>query len=101
MNDEPSQNLDPVPASEPASASATNVTNAADIKLEQQIVNENATYAEKTDRLKALTKFLKTVTPLIWVGVFCLVIIPLVGNWIISQSVTSNRSVSCSTSKLH
>lgn len=94
MNDEPSQNLEPVPASEPASASATNVTNPADIKLEQPIVNENATYAEKTDRLKAITKFLKTVSPLIWVGVFCLVILPLVGNWIISQSVTSNRSVS-------
>jgi hypothetical protein len=94
MNDEPSQNLEPVPASEPASASATNVTNPADIKLEQQIVNQNATYAEKTDRLKAITKFLKTLSPLIWVAVFCLVILPLVGNLIISQSVTSNRSVS-------
>lgn len=94
MNDEPSLNLEPVPASEPASASATNVTNPADIKLEQQIVNQNATYAEKTDRLKAITKFLKTLSPLIWVGVFCLVILPLVGNLIISQSVTSNRSVS-------
>jgi hypothetical protein len=56
--------------------------------------NENATYAEKTDRLKVVTKLLKAVTPLIWAGVIALVIIPLLGNWIIAQSVTSNRSLS-------
>lgn len=107
MSDEPSQNVEAVPASEPAIASVTNVTNQADsrsidsnsqIKLEQQVVNQNATYAEKTDRLKVITKLLKAVTPLIWAGVIMLVIIPLLGNWIISQSVTSNRSLPSPTS---
>ncbi|MDB9511129.1 hypothetical protein PN499_08040 [Kamptonema animale CS-326] len=107
MNDEPSQNLEAMPASEPVIASVTNVTNQADslstdsnsqIKLEEQIINENVTYSEKTDRLKVITKLLKALTPLIWAIVIILVIIPLLGSWIISQSVTSNHSLQSSTS---
>lgn len=49
------------------------------IKPEQQLANEKATYIEKTNRIQALSQFIKSVTPLIWSIVLFIVIIPLLG----------------------
>lgn len=50
---------------------------------------EKISYSEKTERLKAIAQLLKTVTPMIWTSVILVVIIPLLGNFIISKSFTN------------
>jgi hypothetical protein len=52
-------------------------------KIEQK---PSPTYAEKTNRLQAWTQLIKTITPLIWLLVICLVAVPLLGNFLISRS---------------
>ncbi|WP_293126730.1 hypothetical protein [Microcoleus sp. bin38.metabat.b11b12b14.051] len=51
--------------------------------------NEKISYSEKTERLKVITQFIKTVTPMIWTVVILVVIIPLLGNFLISKSLTN------------
>jgi hypothetical protein len=57
---------------------------------EQQVRDEEVTYAEKTDRLKAWSQFIQTVTPFVWVAVILLVIIPLLGRGFIANSLSGD-----------
>jgi hypothetical protein len=50
---------------------------------------EEISYSEKTERLRVIGQFIKTVTPMIWTIVILVVIIPLLGNFLISQSLTN------------
>ncbi|MCU0537054.1 MAG: hypothetical protein MUD14_24475 [Hydrococcus sp. Prado102] len=52
------------------------------------------TYNEKTNRLQAWTQLIKTITPLIWMLVICLVCVPLLGNFLISRSALPQRLTS-------
>ena len=54
--------------------------------------NEKISYSEKTERLKVITQFIKTVTPMIWTVVIIVVIIPLLGNFLISKSLTNTAT---------
>jgi len=57
---------------------------------QQPVALEKPTYTEKTNRIKAWSQFLKSVTPFIWVAVILIVIIPLIGRGFISHSVTAD-----------
>jgi hypothetical protein len=51
-----------------------------------QVENEKATYVEKTERIKALSQFIKSVAPYIWATVIVVVMIPLLGRGFIANS---------------
>ncbi len=59
---------------------------------EQRVESEKVTYAQKTDRIQALSQFVKSVMPLIWLAVILIVIIPLLGRLLIAHSVTPNTT---------
>ncbi len=63
--------------------------------------NEKISYSEKTERLKVLAQFIKTVTPMIWTIVILVVIIPLLGNFLISQSLTNTATTAVVVSPPH
>ena len=54
-----------------------------------------ANYEQKTERIKALSQFIKSVAPFIWVAVILVVIIPLVGKFLIvsSEGFTANQKL--------
>ncbi|MEC4812504.1 MAG: hypothetical protein SAK29_04390 [Scytonema sp. PMC 1069.18] len=66
---------------------------------------ENTTYGDKTERIKALSQFIKSVTPFVWTAVILFVIVPLLGRGFIASSLpnplsnpnTSNPNTSHST----
>ncbi|TAE95669.1 MAG: hypothetical protein EAZ79_17810 [Oscillatoriales cyanobacterium] len=62
---------------------------------------EKITYSQKTQRLKVITQFIKTVTPMIWTVVILVVIIPLLGNFLISQSLTNTATTTVVVSPPH
>lgn len=62
---------------------------------------EKITYSQKTERLKAIAQFIKTVTPMIWTIVILVVIIPLLGNFIISKSLTNTATTAVIVSPPH
>lgn len=51
-------------------------------------IAEEVTYDHKTNRLLALSHFIKSVTPFIWAAVILIVIIPLVGKGLIGSSLS-------------
>jgi len=63
--------------------------------------NQKISYSEKTERLKVITQFIKTVTPMIWTIVILVVIIPLLGNFLISQSLTNPATTAVVVSPPH
>lgn len=54
---------------------------------EQQVNQKKATYSEKTERIQALSQFIRSLTPFVWVAVILIVIIPLVGRGFIANSL--------------
>ena len=62
---------------------------------------EKVTYSQKTERLKVIAQFIKTVTPMIWTIVLLVVIIPLLGNFIISKSLTNTATTAVVVSPPH
>lgn len=62
---------------------------------------EKVTYSQKTERLKVIAQFIKTVTPMIWTIVILVVIIPLLGNFIISKSLTNTATTAVVVSPPH
>ncbi|EGK85296.1 hypothetical protein D0A34_02440 [Microcoleus vaginatus PCC 9802] len=62
---------------------------------------EEISYSEKTERLRVIGQFIKTVTPMIWTIVILVVIIPLLGNFLISQSLTNTRTTAVVVSPPH
>lgn len=62
---------------------------------------EKITYSEKTERLRVIAQFIKTVTPMIWTIVILVVIIPLLGNFIISKSLTHTATTTVVVSPPH
>ncbi|MCC3527832.1 MAG: hypothetical protein JGK21_05835 [Microcoleus sp. PH2017_22_RUC_O_B] len=63
--------------------------------------SEKISYSEKTERLKVITQFIKTVTPMIWTVVILVVIIPLLGNFLISKSLTNTATTTVVVSPPH
>ncbi|MBE9187705.1 hypothetical protein IQ270_24415 [Microcoleus sp. LEGE 07076] len=63
--------------------------------------NQKITYSQKTERLKVLAQFIKTVTPMIWTVVILVVIIPLLGHFLISQSLTNTATTAVVVSPPH
>ncbi|MCC3437964.1 MAG: hypothetical protein EAZ39_16675 [Oscillatoriales cyanobacterium] len=63
--------------------------------------SEKISYSEKTERLKVITQFIKTVTPMIWTIVIIVVIIPLLGNFLISKSLTNTATTTVVVSPPH
>ena len=59
------------------------------------------TYSQKTERLKVIAQFIKTVTPMIWTVVILVVIIPLLGHFLISQSLTNTATTAVVVSPPH
>ncbi|MCP2732016.1 hypothetical protein [Limnofasciculus baicalensis] len=55
---------------------------------EQLTGDKKLTYEEKTSRIQALTKLIKALTPYLWVAIIIIVIIPLIGKFILSGSLT-------------
>ncbi|MBE9032681.1 hypothetical protein IQ266_23370 [filamentous cyanobacterium LEGE 11480] len=51
-----------------------------------EVNSKDVTFAEKTERLKALTQFVRSVSPFIWATVLAIVLIPLGGKYLIGQS---------------
>ena len=62
---------------------------------------EEISYSEKTERLRVIGQFIKTVTPMIWTIVILVVIIPLFGNFLISQSLTNTGTTAVVVSPPH
>jgi hypothetical protein len=62
---------------------------------------EKVSYSEKTERLKTIAQFVKAVTPMIWTIVILVVIIPLLGNFIISKSLTYTATTAVIVSPPH
>lgn len=58
-----------------------------------EVVASSATFAEKTERIKAITQFVRTIAPFIWVAVLSIVLIPLGGKYLIGQSLNFSNSV--------
>ncbi len=62
------------------------VISVTDTEQELQVADEEVTYVQKTDRIKAWSQFIKSVTPYIWAAVIMIVIIPLLGKGLIAGS---------------
>ncbi|MEG4114411.1 MULTISPECIES: hypothetical protein [unclassified Microcoleus] len=62
---------------------------------------EEISYSQKTERLRVIGQFIKTVTPMIWTIVILVVIIPLLGNFLISQSLTNTGTTAVFVSLPH
>ncbi|NET54455.1 MAG: hypothetical protein F6K09_39470, partial [Merismopedia sp. SIO2A8] len=52
---------------------------ASQTNLQQQLETKQPTYTDKTNRLQAWSQLLRSITPFIWIVVFIIVIIPLIG----------------------
>ncbi|GAB1539236.1 hypothetical protein NUACC21_19020 [Scytonema sp. NUACC21] len=61
--------------------------------------DDKATYSEKTERIQALSQFIKSVAPFIWAAVILIVLIPLLGRGFISSSLPKHLSDPVSTNK--
>ncbi|MEW6493913.1 MAG: hypothetical protein AB1589_15590 [Cyanobacteriota bacterium] len=52
--------------------------------------NKKNTYAERTERIQALSQFIRSLTPFVWVAVILIVIIPLLGRGFIANSLSGD-----------
>jgi hypothetical protein len=48
--------------------------------------SDRVTFADRTERLKALTQLIRSISPLIWATVLAIVLIPLGGKYLMGQS---------------
>jgi hypothetical protein len=51
---------------------------------------EKPSYNEKTERLKTWVQMIKSITPYIWLVVIFIVVIPLIGQFFITRSISQN-----------
>lgn len=77
----------------PIAATTPSSTKKVSVKKKEKVANAN--YEQKTERIKALSQFIKSVAPFIWVAVILVVIIPLVGKFLItsSEGFTANQKL--------
>jgi len=61
-----------------------------DTEQKPQISDEKVTYVEKTERIRAWSQFIKSVSPYLWATVIIIVIIPLLGKGFIANSYQEN-----------
>ncbi|MFB2772026.1 hypothetical protein ACE1AT_22480 [Pelatocladus sp. BLCC-F211] len=62
-----------------------------------QETNEKVSYIHKTDRIRAWSEFIKSITPYIWVVVIIFVLIPLLGKFLIAGSSPQDHVIAQST----
>lgn len=65
-----------------------------DTEQEPQETKEKVAYIHKTDRIRAWSEFIKSVTPYVWVAVIMIVLIPLLGKFLIADSSTQEHVIS-------
>jgi hypothetical protein len=56
-------------------------------QTQKAVVTTEVSFGEKTERIKALTQLIKSITPFIWAIVLAIVLIPLGGKYLIGQSL--------------
>ncbi len=67
------------------------------IEQKPQETNEKVSYIHKTDRIRAWSEFIKSITPYIWVAVIIIVLIPLLGKFLIAGSSPQDHVITQST----
>lgn len=67
-------------------------TSVADTEQNPQEVEEKVSFVHKTERIKAWSDFIKSVTPFIWAVVIIIVIIPLVGKALIAVDSSPGKT---------
>jgi hypothetical protein len=67
-------------------------TSVADTERNPQEVEEKVSFVHKTERIKAWSDFIKSVTPFIWAVVIIIVIIPLVGKALIAVDSSPGKT---------
>jgi hypothetical protein len=87
MEHEQPQNIDYISVQEPVQL--VQVT-----EQKPQIPDEKVTYVEKTERIRAWSQFIKSVSPYLWATVIIIVIIPLLGRGFIANSYQKNIVIS-------
>ncbi|BAU09009.1 hypothetical protein CEN41_09700 [Fischerella thermalis CCMEE 5330] len=65
-----------------------------DTEQKSQETKEKVAYIHKTDRIRAWSEFIKSVTPYVWVAVIMIVLIPLLGKFLIADSSTQEHVIS-------
>ncbi|MBW4433841.1 MAG: hypothetical protein KME28_19535 [Pelatocladus maniniholoensis HA4357-MV3] len=55
--------------------------------------NEKISYIHKTDRIRAWSEFIKSITPYVWVAVIIIVLIPLLGKFLIAGSSPQDQVI--------
>jgi hypothetical protein len=65
-----------------------------DREQKRETKEEKVSYIHKTERIKAWTQFIKSVTPYVWAIVIIVVIIPLLGKGLIASSSSGNSGYS-------
>lgn len=94
MSHEQQQNSNSTSDRKPATELATTATNtprsesAKQVPPQQTATAENASYAEKTSRIRAWTELIRSLAPYFWVAVILIVIVPLLGRGFIASSVS-------------
>ncbi|MGH8001768.1 MAG: hypothetical protein ACREPR_20665 [Brasilonema sp.] len=78
MKNEQQQDLESTSIQEP--------TTSTDIEQNLQEVEEKVSFKQKTERITAWSEFIKSITPFIWAVVIIIVIIPLLGKALITDS---------------
>ncbi|BAZ67450.1 hypothetical protein NIES4106_22050 [Fischerella sp. NIES-4106] len=58
-----------------------------------QETNEKISYIHKTDRIRAWSEFIKSITPYVWVAVIIIVLIPLLGKFLIAGSSPQDQVI--------
>ncbi|MGJ5675112.1 MAG: hypothetical protein ACR9NN_16110 [Nostochopsis sp.] len=58
---------------------------------------EKISYIHKTDRIRAWSEFIKSITPYVWVAVIMIVLIPLLGKFLIAGSSPQDHIIAKST----
>jgi hypothetical protein len=72
-------------------------TSAQDTEQKQQEKDKKVSYVHKTDRIRAWSEFIKSVTPYVWAAVIIIVIIPLLGRFLIAGSSPEDKSIPTQT----
>ncbi|MGD2182302.1 hypothetical protein [Lusitaniella coriacea] len=75
----------------PKTEISKNSTNSALEVQETKSTKEDSSYAQKTDRIKALSQLIKSIAPFIWMVVILVVLIPLIGQFLISTSAPTEN----------
>lgn len=76
------QSVPPAAIGEPSSVSPP-----APASSPNQPLSPQATYAEKTERIRAIGQLISAIKPLIWAFVIVVVLIPLLGKFVLGQAI--------------